>query len=50
VGAFHALSTWLSGIGFALTVSVPPVISAARAGSSSTIAAVLTEPWPLPRM
>ena len=33
-----------------MTVSVPAVISAARAGSSATIAAVLTEPWPLPMM
>ena len=50
VGAFQAASTWLSGSGAALTVSVPAVISAARAGSSARIAAVLTEPWPLPMM
>ena len=40
-GAVHAVSTSLSGSGAALTVSVPAVISAARAGSSATIAAVL---------
>ncbi len=33
VGAFQAVSTWLSGTGAGLAVSVPAVISAARAGS-----------------
>ena len=41
VGALQARSTSLSGTGAASTVSAPAAISAARAGSSATIAAVL---------
>ncbi len=44
----HTASTSSSGRASASTSSTPDVIAAASPGSSSTIAAVLTEPWPLP--
>ena len=48
-GSVHAASTSDRGRGAASTVNVPAAISAASAGNSATIAAVETEPWPLPR-